>query len=119
MVEPVSATMGVPGAGLLAKPAGKAAEKAGERPGDAGVGVLQRFARWLRRRVAGRQEVASAVADVEKVPGSSSLVRALGATLDRYAQQEPGFASQLDEQVKQVQGAGVQAITQTALGNQN
>jgi hypothetical protein len=125
VVEPVSMTLGLIAAGLVARAAQKAAEtaaeKVGERAGDAGAGALVRFAGWLRERVTGHQEAEVAVAGVEEVPDSPSRVRALGAALDHYAVEDAGFGGQLREQVQLVraQGVDVKTIMQAALGNQN
>jgi hypothetical protein len=122
-MDPVS--VGIVAAALLAKAVEKAAEKAvekvGEGAGEAGVGALGRFAGWLRQRLAGQAEAGAAVARVEEAPDSPSRVTALGEVLDRLAQQDPGFAGELRQQVEQARGAGVdvKGITQTAVGNQN
>jgi hypothetical protein len=84
-------------------------------------GALVQFAGWLRSLVTGRKEVEAAVTGVQEVPDSPSRTRALGAALDRYAQEDPEFGDQLREQVERVRAGVVEvkAITQTAVGNRN
>ncbi len=115
-MDPVS--LGVIVAALVAK----ASDKAAERAVDEGAGALARLVGWLRKRFAddGAVEASAALAKVEEVPDSASLVRGLAAVVDRRAE-DPGFRSELQGLVEQAQAAGVDvgSIVQTAWGDQN
>ena len=115
MVEPVSMTVGVLAAAMLAK----AAERTGEQAADAGAGALTRFVGWLRGRVAGKPAQALALEKVAEVPDSPSRVRALADALDALAESEPAFAQELRARIEQAKSGGVEvrSIAQNAVGD--
>lgn len=117
-MEPVSVTLGMVVAALLAK----AADKAVERAVEGGEGVLAGLVSWLRQRFSGddEDEARTALADVEQVPDSPSRLQVLAGVIDRRASVDAGFRSELEALVKQAQADGVEVgtISQTAWGNQ-
>jgi len=118
-VEPFSLTLGAIGAALVAK----AAEKAAERAVEGGEGALARLVSWLRVRFSAEaeREGATALAGVEEVPDSPSRLKALAEVLDRRAEADGGFRSELQSLVDQAEADGVHvgSIAQTAWGSQN
>jgi hypothetical protein len=118
MVEPVSLTLGVIAAGLISK----ALERATDRAVDAGEGVLERIAAAVRERFSavGDEEGETALERVEDAYDSPARVRALAEAIDRQAA-EPDFGQELERLIEAVRetGADVEAIAQTAIGNQN
>ena len=120
MVEPVSLTVGALVAALLTK----AAEKSGEDLADAAKAAVSRLVGWLRDRFAqtGDEEGSQALAWAEGAPDSPSRVRALAEVVDRRAEADPAFKSQVQRLVddaKQQQGLHVGSIVQSASGGKN
>jgi len=118
-VEPVSLTLGAIASALVAK----AADKAAERAVEGGEGVLARLVSWLRARFSAEaeREGATALARVEEVPDSPSRLKALAEALDRRAEADGGFRTELQTLVDQAEAGGVDvgSIAQTAWGSQN
>ena len=112
-------TLGAIAAVLVAK----AADKAAERAVDSGEGVLLGLVHWVRRRLSeDDQHVArTALAKLEEVPDSPSRLQALAEVIDRRAEADPGFRTELEVLLKQLEAAGVDvgSIAQTAWGDQN
>src|SRR6478609_6582576 len=120
VVEPVSLTVGALVAALLTK----AAEKSGENLADAAKSAVSRLVGWLRDRFTrtGDEEGAQALAWAEGAPDSPSRMRTLAEVVDRRAETDPEFNSQLQQLVdeaKQQQGLQVGSIAQSAVGDQN
>jgi hypothetical protein len=114
-MEPL--TLGVIVAALVAK----AGERATERAVDGGEGVLRRLVARLRVRFSGDEAAAGALALVERVPDSTSLVGELAAWIDRYATADQGFRSELESLVSEArsEGVNVNVIEQSASGDRN
>jgi hypothetical protein len=119
VVEPVSLTVGAVVAALVMK----AAEKGGEDLAEGASSVLGRVGGWLRAWFSrtGDSEASSALAKVEEVPDSPSLVKSLATVLDSRAEADPEFRAELQRLVEEAKAAGVEvkSITQTAFGDQN
>jgi hypothetical protein len=120
VVEPVSLTVGAVVAALLTK----AAEKGGEDLADAAKAAVSRVVGWLRDRFTrtGDEEGSQALAWAEGAPDSPSRMSALADLVDRRAEADPEFKSQLQQLVddaKQQHGLQVGSIAQSAVGNQN
>ena len=114
-MEPVSLTLGAIAAALVAK--------AAERAVEGGEGVLVRLVGWLRQRFSAddQHEAQAALAHVEQVPDSPSRLQRLAEVIDRRAEADAGFRSELKALVKHAQAGGVDVgtIAQTAWGDQN
>ena len=78
MVEPVSMTLGVAAAALVAKVAEKAIEKAADGAVEAVPGAVGKVVAWVKHRFAGRAELAK----LEDAPDSPSRQTALGQIID-------------------------------------
>ncbi len=119
MVEPVSLTLGTIAAALVTK----ATEEAAGRAVKSGAGALTSLVNWLRRRFSGadEQQGVTALARVEEVPDSPSRLKELAEVLDRWAEADPEFHSELRSLVERAQASGVDvgSIAQTAWGDQN
>ena len=120
MVEPVSLTVGALVATLLTK----AAEKSWENLADTAMAAVTRVVGWLKNRFTQTtdEEGSQALAWAEGAPDSPSRLRALAEVVDRRAEADPEFKSQLQRLVddaKQQRGLQVGSIAQSAVGNQN
>lgn len=119
VVEPVSLTLGAITAALMAK----AADTAAERMVDSGAGALGRALGRLRKRLGAdeSQDGVRALARVENAPDSPSRVQDLAQVLDRRADADADFRSELEGLVQEAQAGGVDvgSITQAVWGNQN
>ena len=120
MVEPVSLTVGALVATLLTK----AAEKSWENLADTAMAAVTRVVGWLKNRFTQTtdEEGSQALAWAEGAPDSPSRLRALAEVVDRRAEADPEFKSQLQRLVddaKQQQGLQVGSITQSASGDKN
>ena len=85
---------------------------------------MNRLVGWLRDRFTqtGDEEGSQALAWAEGAPDSPSRLRALAEVVDRRAEADPEFMSQVQrlvEDAKQQQGLHVGSITQSASGDQN
>ena len=101
MVEPVSLTVGAVVAALLTK----AAEKGGENLADAAKTAVGRLIRWLRDRFtqSGDEEGLRALAWAEGAPDSPSRMGALADVVDRRAEADSEFKSQVQHLVDDAQ----------------
>ena len=119
VVEPVALTVGALVATLLTK----AAERGGENLADSARAAVSRLIGWLRNRFTQTEdeEGSRALSWVEGAPDSPSRVRALAEVVDRRAEADPEFKSQVQRLVEDAQQQGLQvgSITQSASGNQN
>ena len=119
MVEPVSLTLGAIAAALVAK----ATEKTAEAAVDGGAGALSGIVAWLRKRFSGPEDNqgATALPRIEDAPDSPSRLRELAKVVDRRADAEPSFRSELAALVEEARSGGVDmgSIVQTAWGHQN
>ena len=118
MVEPVSLTLGMVVAALVAKAMDKTAEQAVE----GGAAVLGRLVSWLRERLgAGGESGGVVLARVEDAPDSPSRVRELAGVVDARAADDDEFRVGLEALVAEARAGGVDvgSITQTLWGNQN
>jgi hypothetical protein len=117
-VEPVSLTVGAVVAALVAK----ASDRAVDATVEGGEGVLRGLVARLRRRFGDARDdgAAEALALVERVPDSASLVGALASAVDRHVAADPGFGAELDDLVRRVREAGVRVgdVSQSAIGEQ-
>ena len=118
-MEPISLTVGAIAAALVAKATNKAADSVV----DAGAAAAGGFVTWLRQRVSGkgREDATTALARVEDVPDSPSLLRALAEVLDRWAGEDTEFGSALEAQVHDAQARGIdiRSLTQSVRGDSN
>lgn len=117
LVEPVSLTLGMVVASLVAKAMDRTDEAV-----DGGAGVLHRLVGWLREQLGGRDDSGkSALARVEDAPDSPSRLRELAAVVDERASADGEFRTGLEALVAEARSKGVSVgpITQTAWGNQN
>lgn len=120
MVEPVSLTVGAVVATLLTK----AAEKSGENLADAAKAAVGRLVGWLRARFTqtGDEEGSQALAWAEGAPDSPSRLRDLAAVVDRRAEADPEFKSQVQRLVddaERQQGLQVGSLGVSVSGNHN
>jgi hypothetical protein len=118
-MEPMSLTIGAVVAALVLK----AAEKAGEKGAESGWSAVSHLVERLRGhfRDRGDAEGETALVRAQDPPASQRHLAALAAAIDRQAEQDPTFAQELHDLVKET-GLGsvkVQHVAQTAWGNQN
>jgi hypothetical protein len=114
-VEPVSLTLGLATAQLIAKSVDRATTAAV----DAGAKALVKLATWVQAKLGGEPD--SPLARVQQEPGSPTLQRDLAKQIDERAGADPDFAAELHKLVDEaetqltIQGD----VTQTAQGNAN
>lgn len=99
MVDPVSLSLGVIAANLVAQAAERATEKTADAVVDASGTALQRVVGWVRSRFGGRTELVK----VEEVPDSGRLKEQLGAVIDAELVDDEAARSQLQALVDAVQ----------------
>lgn len=111
-------TVGAVVAALVAK----ASDRAVDATVEGGEGVLRGLVARLRRRFrdARDDEATQALALVERVPDSASLIAALASGVDRHVAADPGFGAELDDFVRRAREAGVRIwdVNQSAIGEQ-
>lgn len=117
MVEPVSSTLGMVVALLVAKAMARATDEAVE----GGAAVLHRLVGWLKERVGGGDDPGGvALARVEDAPDSPSRLQELAEVVDERAAADGEFKTALEALVAEARSKGVtEGFTQTASGNQN
>lgn len=104
LVEPVSLTLGMVVASLVAK----AMDIATDEAVDGGAGVLHRLVGWLREQLGGRDDSGkSALARVEDAPDSPSRLRELAAVVDERASADGEFRTGLEALVAEARSKGV------------
>jgi len=104
MVEPVSMTIGVAAAALVAKVAEKAIEKTADGAVDAVPGAVGKVVAWVKHRFAGRAELAK----LEDAPDSPSRQTALGQIIDaEIVDEERTELAALLEDAKRAAPSGV------------
>jgi hypothetical protein len=88
-----------------------------------GRSAVSRIASWLRDKFSSdpEGEEASALNLVEKAPDSPLLIRALAELIDRRAQEDDEFRSELEALVTEAKESGtdIEGITQTVWGDRN
>ena len=97
----------------------KAVEKAGENAGGGLPAAVGKVRDWLRERFSHQDEEASvALARVEDVPDSPSRLQALAEVIDRRAEADAVFKTELQELIAQARASGVDmgAVSQIAQG---
>ncbi len=107
MVDPVTLSIGALAVAFVVKTVDKAAEKVGEGL-PAAVG---RVRDWLRERFSRQDaEAAQALDMVEAGPDSLSKLRDLAELIDRRAEADPTFKTELQELIAQAQTSGVDMV---------
>ncbi len=116
-MEPVTLTLGAIAAGLVAK----AAERAGDRAVEGGENVLRRLVSRVRERFGDDEPAARALALVERTPDDGASVKALAARIAEHATVDPDFRRDLDALVQRAgaEGIDVDAVRQIASGDGN
>lgn len=110
-MDPVTLAAGA--ATLLAT---KAAEDFAGDAGSAAWRALRRLAGAIRERFAGDDEVQGALDSLEKKPDSDARERVVAEVLEDRVRNDPAFAAELDELVRDAQQATAVQITATDAG---
>ena len=115
MVDPVS--LGAITTGLIVK----AVDRAEDDALDAGSGALRRLLGFLRDRFSrdGDAPASTALVRVEDAPDSPSRRQDLAAVIAALAQRDSAFRSELEELLADARKAGIDVISQAAIGDQN
>lgn len=104
MVEPISLTIGAISAALIAKMLDKAVDKAGEAAVDTTASATGKLFAFLRKKFRGT-DAEPALKELEANPDSARREAAVAGIIDRIADEDPQFRTELSELVDQAKAS--------------